>query len=261
MTKALDLITGACVPRRLMVDASHGNSGKDHRRQSLAAAAIVDQVAAGEHGVTGVMLESFLPAGRQEPGPPATVTYGQSVTDACMDIGATAAVLDGLAAAVRSRRTLGETPRSTSQGKRGISPGSWVANPGFVAPARPSRRGEVGDGGVDALLGEFEVGHLAGQVLLVGHHVEVAVAAQRGQDHLRLARLGALLGFLDGGGQRVRGLGRRDDALGPGEQHRGGEALPLRLGHRLEHARARTCATAAATCRGTAARRRAPGPG
>jgi 3-deoxy-7-phosphoheptulonate synthase len=104
VTKTLDLIAGSGLPRRLMVDASHGNSGKDHRRQPLVAAAIADQVAAGEHGLTGVMLESFLREGRQEPGPPATLAYGQSVTDACMDIGTTAAALDGLAAAVRSRR-------------------------------------------------------------------------------------------------------------------------------------------------------------
>jgi 3-deoxy-7-phosphoheptulonate synthase len=103
VTKALDLITGAGLPRRLMVDASHGNSGKDHRRQPLVAAAIADQVAAGEQGLTGVMLESFLRAGRQEPGPSHTLTYGQSVTDACMDFGTTAAVLGELAAAVRSR--------------------------------------------------------------------------------------------------------------------------------------------------------------
>ena len=105
VAKALDLITGSGLPRRLMVDASHGNSGKDHRRQPLVAAAIAEQVAAGERGLTGVMLESFLREGRQEPGPPQTLTYGQSVTDACMDIDATAAVLDGLAAAVRSRRS------------------------------------------------------------------------------------------------------------------------------------------------------------
>jgi len=104
VTKALDLIAGAGLPRRLMVDASHGNSVKDHRRQPVVAASIADQAAAGEAGVVGVMLESFLREGRQEPGPPATLTYGQSVTDACMDIGTTAAVLDGLAAAVRSRR-------------------------------------------------------------------------------------------------------------------------------------------------------------
>jgi 3-deoxy-7-phosphoheptulonate synthase len=104
VAKALDLITGAGLPRRLMVDASHGNSGKDHRRQPLVTAAIAEQVAAGENGLTGVMLESFLREGKQEPGPPAALAYGQSVTDACMDFETTAAVLTDLAAAVRSRR-------------------------------------------------------------------------------------------------------------------------------------------------------------
>jgi 3-deoxy-7-phosphoheptulonate synthase len=104
VAKALDLLADTDLPRRLMVDASHGNSGKDHRRQPLVAASLGEQVAAGERGLTGVMLESFLCEGRQEPGPPATLTYGQSVTDACMDIDTTAAVLDGLAAAVRTRR-------------------------------------------------------------------------------------------------------------------------------------------------------------
>ncbi len=105
VAKALDLIAGARLPRRLMVDASHGNSGRDHRRQPHVAAALADQVAAGEDGLTGVMLESFLRGGRQEPGNLATLTYGQSVTDACMDFGTTAAVLNTLAAAVRQRRT------------------------------------------------------------------------------------------------------------------------------------------------------------
>jgi 3-deoxy-7-phosphoheptulonate synthase len=104
VAKALDLISGAGLPRRLMVDASHGNSGKDHRRQPIVAASIAEQVAAGEDGLTGVMLESFLREGRQEPGPHAALTYGQSVTDACMDIDTTAGVLQTLAAAVRSRR-------------------------------------------------------------------------------------------------------------------------------------------------------------
>jgi len=104
VAKALDLITAAGLPRRLMVDASHGNSGKDHRRQPLVATAIAEQVSAGENGLTGVMLESFLADGKQEPGPPSTLAYGQSVTDACMDFETTAAVLASLAAAVRSRR-------------------------------------------------------------------------------------------------------------------------------------------------------------
>jgi 3-deoxy-7-phosphoheptulonate synthase len=104
VSKALDMVADAGLPRRLMVDTSHGNSWKDHRRQPLVAAALADQMAAGERGLTGVMLESFLREGRQEPGSQATLTYGQSVTDACMDIGTTADVLSGLAAAVRSRR-------------------------------------------------------------------------------------------------------------------------------------------------------------
>src|SRR3984957_1858048 len=104
VAKALDLITAAGLPRRLMVDASHGNSDKDHRRQPVVAASLAEQVAAGEDGLTGVMLESFLREGRQQPGPPATLTYGQSVTDACMDITTTAAVLTRLAAAVQTRR-------------------------------------------------------------------------------------------------------------------------------------------------------------
>jgi 3-deoxy-7-phosphoheptulonate synthase len=103
VAKALDMIADAGLPRRVMVDASHGNSGKDHRRQPHVAAALADQVAAGD-GPAGVMLESWLRGGRQEPGRPATLTYGQSVTDACMDFSSTVTVLETLAAAVRRRR-------------------------------------------------------------------------------------------------------------------------------------------------------------
>jgi 3-deoxy-7-phosphoheptulonate synthase len=104
VAKALDLMTAVGLPRRVMVDASNDNSGKDLHRQHVVAAAIAEQVADGEDGLTGVMLKSFLLEGRQEPGPPATLTYGQSVTDACMDLETTVSVLDGLAAAVRSSR-------------------------------------------------------------------------------------------------------------------------------------------------------------
>ena len=104
VAKALDLVAAAGLPRRLMVDASHDNSGKDYRRQPAVAQTLAEQIAAGERGVSGVMLESFLVAGRQSPGDPATLTYGQSVTDACMDIEMTAATLHSLAAAVSQRR-------------------------------------------------------------------------------------------------------------------------------------------------------------
>ena len=130
--KALDLIAAAGLPRRLMVDASHGNSGKDHRRQPVVTASIAEQVAAGEHGLTGVMLESFLQEGRQEPGPPATLSYGQSVTDACMDFGTTAEVLGTLAAAVRSRRM--SLSRTTQAPAPAVRPTIVCRRASFPAP-------------------------------------------------------------------------------------------------------------------------------
>jgi len=105
VTKALDLISAYGLPRRVMVDASHGNSGKDHTRQVTVANSLAGQVADGQDGIAGVMLESFLAAGSQEPGKPETLTYGQSVTDACMDIEMTAAVLETLAVSAQARRT------------------------------------------------------------------------------------------------------------------------------------------------------------
>jgi 3-deoxy-7-phosphoheptulonate synthase len=104
MAKALDLISATGLPRRIMVDASHGNSGKDHTRQLDVAKSLAGQVAGGQRGIVGVMLESFLVAGNQKPGDHATLTYGQSVTDACMDIEMTASALETLADAVWRRR-------------------------------------------------------------------------------------------------------------------------------------------------------------
>jgi 3-deoxy-7-phosphoheptulonate synthase len=99
---ALARLEKAQMPRRLVVDASHGNSGKDHVRQAVVVRDVAEQVAAGQEGIAGVMLESFLAAGRQDLG--GELTYGQSVTDACMSWDTTEALLDDLAAAVRARR-------------------------------------------------------------------------------------------------------------------------------------------------------------
>ena len=112
---ALEQITGAGLARRVMVDASHGNSGKDYRRQPAVAADLARQVGGGETGIIGVMLESFLLAGRQEPGDPAGLAYGQSVTDGCLDFDTTAEVLRGLADAVRLRRRVTSTPAVIGQ--------------------------------------------------------------------------------------------------------------------------------------------------
>ncbi|MFL1377819.1 MULTISPECIES: 3-deoxy-7-phosphoheptulonate synthase [unclassified Nocardiopsis] len=101
---ALDVITKAGLPRRLMIDASHANSGKDHERQPGVAAEIAAQVAEGQDGIIGVMLESFLVPGAQKLGDPADLVYGQSITDKCMGWDTTTEVLTTLAEAVRARR-------------------------------------------------------------------------------------------------------------------------------------------------------------
>ncbi len=87
-----------------MIDLSHDNSGKDPERQPVVAAAVAAQIAAGNRAVVGVMLESFLVAGRQDLGGPGELVYGQSITDGCIGWETTVAVLDELAAAVRARR-------------------------------------------------------------------------------------------------------------------------------------------------------------
>ncbi|MER5702745.1 3-deoxy-7-phosphoheptulonate synthase [Micromonospora sp. NPDC002296] len=102
---ALELLRAAGLPERVVVDASHANSGKDHRRQPLVAADIADQLAAGQRGIVGIMLESFLLPGRQDLDPTRELEYGRSVTDACLGWDTTQEVLDTLAAAVHTRRT------------------------------------------------------------------------------------------------------------------------------------------------------------
>jgi len=113
---ALDALRDAGLPERLIVDASHGNSERDHQRQPVVAADIAAQVAAGEIGIAGVMVESFLVSGRQDLSDPSRLVYGQSVTDACIGWEDTASVLQGLASAARERRTrtAGQRPRVAS---------------------------------------------------------------------------------------------------------------------------------------------------
>ncbi len=103
VTAALAASRKAGLSGQLVVDASHGNSAKDHHRQAEVTRELAAQIASGQRGIGGVMLESFLVAGRQEPEAQPLV-YGMSVTDACMDWGTTEGLLAGLAAAVRDRR-------------------------------------------------------------------------------------------------------------------------------------------------------------
>jgi 3-deoxy-7-phosphoheptulonate synthase len=103
----------AGLPPRVMVDTSHGNSNRDYRRQPVVAREVASQVAAGERGIIGVMMESFLVDGRQDLTDRNRLVYGQSITDACMGWAMTVPVLEELAAAVRARRrTQTPTPQS-----------------------------------------------------------------------------------------------------------------------------------------------------
>jgi len=101
---ALSLLRMAGLPERVVIDVSHDNSGKDYRRQPSVSAEVAGEVAGGSAAVVGVMLESFLVAGRQELRSAGELTYGQSITDACIDWDTTVEVLEGLAAAARARR-------------------------------------------------------------------------------------------------------------------------------------------------------------
>ncbi len=100
----IEALQRAGLPPRLIVDCSHGNSGKDYRRQPLVADAIAAQIERGSHSVCGVMLESHLVEGRQQIANGFEgLRYGQSVTDGCLGWEETAEVLERLAAAVRRR--------------------------------------------------------------------------------------------------------------------------------------------------------------
>ncbi|NNL84805.1 MAG: 3-deoxy-7-phosphoheptulonate synthase [Myxococcales bacterium] len=104
---AAEALRKARVSDRIVVDCSHANSGKDHEVQPVVAEAVAEQVETGTHEIAGVMLESFIEDGRQNVVPGEPLTYGQSITDACMGWERTVPVLERLAAAARSRRTAG----------------------------------------------------------------------------------------------------------------------------------------------------------
>jgi 3-deoxy-7-phosphoheptulonate synthase len=88
----------------LMVDFSHANASKQYQRQVEVATDVGRQVATGDERIVGVMVESHLNAGRQDLVPGQALSYGVSITDACLGWDDTGKVLDTLAAAVRSRR-------------------------------------------------------------------------------------------------------------------------------------------------------------
>ncbi|MEL6815912.1 MAG: 3-deoxy-7-phosphoheptulonate synthase [Cyanobacteria bacterium J06598_3] len=87
---------------RIMVDCSHANANKDHNRQTLVLDSIAQQVTSGSQHLMGAMIESHLVAGKQPIAKDLNdLTYGQSITDACVNIDTTATMLETLAIAVK----------------------------------------------------------------------------------------------------------------------------------------------------------------
>jgi 3-deoxy-7-phosphoheptulonate synthase len=101
---AAQLAIKAGVAPSIMIDASHANSSKNPENQPLVLADIGTQLAAGDKRIMGVMIESNLVAGRQDLVPGKPLTYGQSITDGCIDWDTTVTALEALAKAVEQRR-------------------------------------------------------------------------------------------------------------------------------------------------------------
>ena len=89
---------------QVMIDCSHANSAKQHRRQIDVAADVAAQMAAGDDRIIGLMVESHLQEGRQDLRPGQALQHGVSITDACIGWDDTVPLLQGLAQAVRQRR-------------------------------------------------------------------------------------------------------------------------------------------------------------
>ncbi|MGS5089748.1 3-deoxy-7-phosphoheptulonate synthase [Hydrogenophaga sp. A37] len=101
---ACALLKAAGLREQVMIDVSHANSSKQHRKQIEVAADVAQQITAGDARITGLMIESHLNEGRQDIVPGQPLQHGVSVTDACISLEQTVPVLQGLAAAVRARR-------------------------------------------------------------------------------------------------------------------------------------------------------------
>ncbi|WP_374347335.1 3-deoxy-7-phosphoheptulonate synthase AroG [Chitinimonas sp.] len=97
-------LAGAGLPEKVMVDFSHANASKDFRKQMLVADDVASQIASGSQAIFGVMVESHLHEGRQDLVEGKPLSYGQSITDACIGWDDSVAVLHKLAAAVSARR-------------------------------------------------------------------------------------------------------------------------------------------------------------
>lgn len=101
---AAETIGKSGLAARIMIDASHGNSSKIPKNQIGVCDNIAEQLGKGDRRIMGVMVESHLVEGRQDLTPGQTLTYGQSITDACVGWDDSESILEALAQGVRQRR-------------------------------------------------------------------------------------------------------------------------------------------------------------
>lgn len=157
----------------VMIDCSHGNSEKKHQNQLKVVESVADQLSHGPtaNSICGVMIESFLAEGKQSipPTGPHTLTYGQSVTDACISWEDTVRALDTLREGVQARRARNHRPQEESgslansvaslpsRAEGGINDAFLASHPGALAGGNPNAAGTVNPAGQqgfnDALLG------------------------------------------------------------------------------------------------------------
>jgi len=96
-------LTKASLAEKIMIDCSHGNSYKDHNKQMDVAQSLAEQIQQGNQSVFGVMVESFLVEGNQKVVEKQPLVYGQSITDACINLDTSEEILAVLADAVKTR--------------------------------------------------------------------------------------------------------------------------------------------------------------
>ena len=104
VTLAVDKMKADGLRPNIMIDFSHANSAKVPERQTEVCSDVAAQVAQGNRHIMGVMIESHLISGRQDTHTGKDLTYGQSITDACIGWDNTKPLLLELAAAVEQRR-------------------------------------------------------------------------------------------------------------------------------------------------------------
>ncbi len=94
------------LPSNIMIDFSHANSLKQCQRQLVVGEDVAEQISRGDQRIVGAMVESHLKSGRQDAVEGQPLTYGQSITDACLSWDDTLDLLNGLATAVQQRRSV-----------------------------------------------------------------------------------------------------------------------------------------------------------